>query len=198
MVLLLMPILDTADILDLLDTLDTVPMVPILMLVLMVATTLARGLLMLSPRLMLMPTMVPMDTLHMVLLLMHILDTVDILDLLDTLDTVPMLPILMLVHMVVTTLVRGLLMLSPRLMLTPTMVPMDTLHMVLLLMPILDTVDIRVTVHMPDTHTLMVPTLPMAVIAISDKKEASILCSMNNNNFTQKLSMQRKPQQDEK
>merc|ERR1712106_76458 len=147
---------------------------------------------MLNPRLMLMPTMVPMDTLHMVLLLMPILDTVDILDLLDTLDTVPMLPILMLVHMVVTTLVRGLLMLSPRLMLTPTMVPMDTLHMVLLLMPILD------TVHMPDTHTLMVPTLPMAVIAISDKKEASILCSMNNNNFTQKLSMQRKPQQDEK
>merc|ERR1740128_492590 len=64
MVLLLMPILDTVDILDLLDTLDTVPMVPILMLVLMVVTTLARGLLMLSPRLMLMPTMVPMDTLH--------------------------------------------------------------------------------------------------------------------------------------
>merc|ERR1712106_187411 len=58
------------DILDLLDILDTVPMVPILMLVLMAATTLARGLLMLSPRLMLMPTMVPMDT----------LDTVDILD----------------------------------------------------------------------------------------------------------------------
>merc|ERR1712128_282498 len=62
--------------------------------------------------------------------------------------------------------------------------------MVLLLMPILDTVD------MLDTHTLMVPTLPMAVIAISDKKEASIPCSMNNNNFTQKLSMKRKPQQD--
>merc|ERR1711892_1140208 len=85
----------------------------------------------------------------MVLLLMPILDTVDMLDLLDTLDTVPMVPILMLVHMVVTTLGRGLLMLSPRLMLMPTIVP-------------------------------------MAVIAISDKKEASILCSMNSNNFTQK------------
>merc|ERR1711892_1273179 len=70
--------------------------------------------------------------------------------------------------------------------------------MVLLLMPILDTVDILDLLDTLDTHTLMVPTLPMAVIAISDKKEASILCSMNNNNFTQKLSMQRKPQQDEK
>merc|ERR1711935_881089 len=60
MALLLMPILDTVDILDLLDILDTVPMVPILMQVLMVATTLARGLLTLSPRLMLMPTIVPM------------------------------------------------------------------------------------------------------------------------------------------
>merc|ERR1711935_1073597 len=104
----------------------------------------------------------------MVLLLMAILDTADILDLLDMLDTVPMVPTLMLVHMV------------------------------LLLMPILDTVDILDTVHMLDTHTLMGPTLPMAVIAISDKKEVSILSSMNNNNFTKKLSLQRKPQQDEK
>merc|ERR1711892_1452559 len=79
----------------------------------------------------------------------------------------------MLVLMVVTTLARGLLMLSPRLM----------------LMHIMDTVDILDTVHMLDTHILMVPTLPTVVIAISDKKEASILCSMNNNNFTQKLSM---------
>merc|ERR1712106_888982 len=148
----------------------------------MVPTTLARDLLMLSPRLMLMPTMVPMDTLHMVLLLMPILDTVDILDLLDTQDTVPMVPILMLVLMVATTLARGLL----RLSLMPTMVPMDTLLMVLPLMPILDTVDILDTVHMLDTHTLMVPTLPTVLIAILDKKEASIPCSMNNNNFTQK------------
>merc|ERR1711892_380789 len=119
----------------------------------------------------------------MVLLLMPILDTVDILDLLDTLDTVPMVPILMLVPMVATTLARGLLMLSPRLMLMPTMVPTDTLHMVLPLMPILD------TVHMLDTHTLMVSTLPTVLIAILDKKEASIPCSMNNNNFSQKLSI---------
>merc|ERR1712021_325279 len=100
------------------------PMVLTLTLEYMVAVTLARGLLMLSPRLMLMPTMVPMDTLHMVLLLIPILDTVDILDLLDILDTVPMVPILMLVFMAATTLARGLLMLSPRLMLMPTMVPM--------------------------------------------------------------------------
>merc|ERR1712123_533860 len=132
---------------------------------------------------MLMPTMVPMDTLHMVLLLMPILDTVDILDLLDTLDTVPMVPILMLVLMVATTLARGLLMLSPRLMLMPTMAPMDTLHMVLPLMPTLDTVDILVT------HTLMEPTLPMVLIPIWDKKEASIPCSMKNLNFPQKLSI---------
>merc|ERR1740128_1153343 len=111
----------------------------------------------------------------MVLLLMPILDTVDILDLLDTLDTVPMVPILMLVLMVATTLARGLLMLSLRLMLMPTMVPMDTRHMVLPLMPIRDTVDILDTVHMLDTHTLMVPTLPTVVIAIWDKNEASIL-----------------------
>merc|ERR1712123_156659 len=131
-----------------------VPMVLTLMLEHMVPTTLARDLLMLSPRLMLMPTMVPMDTLHMVLLLIPILDTVDILDLLDTLDTVPM----------------------------------DTLHMVPPLMPILDTVDILDTVHMLDTHTLMVPTLPTVLIAIWDKKEASIPCSMNNNNFSQKAT----------
>merc|ERR1711935_1245093 len=153
---------DIDDMLDMLVML--VPMELTLMLEHMVPTTLARDLLMLNPRLMLMPTMVPMDT-------------------------VPMVLLLMLVLMMVTTLARGLLMLSPRLMLMPTMVPMDTLHMVLLLMPILDTVDILDIVHMLDTHTLMVPTLPTVVIAISDKKEASILCSMNNNNFTQKLYM---------
>merc|ERR1711935_513473 len=114
----------------------------------------------------------------------------DIEDMLDMLVMlVPMVLTLMLEHMVPTTLARDLLMLSPRLMLMPTMVPMDTLHMVLPLMPILDTVDILDTVHMLGTHTLMVPTLPMVVIAIWVKKEASIPCSMNNNNFTQKLSI---------
>merc|ERR1711956_50931 len=100
---------------------------------------------------------------------------------------VPMVLTLMLELMVATTLARGLLKLSLMLMLS--MVPMDILHMVLRLMPILDTVDILDTVHMLDTHTLMVPTLPMVLIAIWDKKEASIPCSMNNNNFTQKLSI---------
>merc|ERR1711935_545741 len=119
----------------------------------------------------------------MVLLLMAILDTADILDLLDILDTVPMVPTLMLVLMVATTLARGLLMLSPRLMLMPTMVPLDSLPMGLLLMPILD------TVHILDTHTLMGPTLPMVLMPVMDKKETSILCSMKNHNFTQKLSI---------
>merc|ERR1712008_201964 len=123
----------------------------------------------------------------MVPLLMLILNTVDILDLLDILDTVPMVPILMLVLMAATTLARGLLKLSPRLMLMLTMVPMDTLHMVLLHMPILDTVDILDTVHMLDTHTLMEPTLPTVLIPIWDKKEASIPCSMKNLIFPQKL-----------
>merc|ERR1712021_218537 len=125
----------------------------------------------------------------MVLLLIPILDTVDILDLLDILDTVPMVPILMLVLMAATTLARGLLMLSPRLMLTWAMVPMDTLHMVLPLMPTLDTVDILDTVHMLVTHTLMEPTLPMVIMPIWDKKEAYIPCSMKNLNFPQKLSI---------
>merc|ERR1711892_1383180 len=123
------------------------------------------------------------------LLLMPVLDTGDILDLLDTLDTVPMVPILMLVLMAATTMARGLLILSPRLMLMPTMVPMDTLHMELPLMPTLDTVDILDTVHMLVTHTLMEPTLPTVLIPIWDKKEASIPCSMKNFNFPQKLSI---------
>merc|ERR1711935_1237036 len=178
---------DIEEMLDMLVIL--VPMVPTLMLEHMVPTTLARDLLMLSPRLMLMPTMVPMDTLHMELLLMPILDTVDILDLLDILDTVLMVLTLMLLLMVATTLARGLLMLSQRLMQMPIMVPMDILHMGLLLMPIWDTVDILDTVHMLDTHTLMVPTLPMVLMPVTDKKETSILCSMKDPNFTQKLSI---------
>merc|ERR1712106_999748 len=105
-----------------------------------------------------------------------------VLLLMPILDTVPMVPILMLVLMAATTLARGLLMLSPRLMLMPTMDPVDTLD----------------TVHMLVTHTLMEPTLPMVLIPIWDKKEASIPCSMKNLNFPQKLSIQRKPQQDKK
>merc|ERR1711887_383008 len=80
-------------------------------------TTLARGLLMLSPRprlmLILLFSMVPMDMADMAWVMLDMLDlAMDIPTLLDT-----------------TTLVRGLLMLSPRprLMLIPLffMVPMD-------------------------------------------------------------------------
>merc|ERR1712106_855296 len=125
----------------------------------------------------------PMDMLHM-------LDTPMLLDML-----VPMVLTLMPELMVATTLARGLLKLSLKLMLMPTMVPMDTLHMALLLMHILDTVDILDTVHMLDTHTLMGPTLPMVLMPVTDKKDTSIICSMKNHNFTQKLSIYRKSQQ---
>merc|ERR1712021_316625 len=79
--------LDTPMLLDML-----VPMVLTLMLELMVPTTLARGLLMLSLRLRLMLSMVPMDILHMlrpmlmdILLLLMPMDTLDMPDMLDTL-----------------------------------------------------------------------------------------------------------------
>merc|ERR1712123_7843 len=95
LLLLLLPSLRLRLMLMLLFSMELMAMVDMLPPILeyMVAVTLARGLLMLSPRLMLMPTMVPMDTL-------------DILDLLDILDTVPMVPILMLVLMAATTLAR--------------------------------------------------------------------------------------------
>merc|ERR1711892_1977 len=52
--------------------------------------------------------------------------------------------------------------------------------MVFLLMPILDTVDILDLLDILDT-------VPMVLIPIWDKKEASIPCSMKNLNFPQKL-----------
>merc|ERR1712123_394737 len=114
----------------------------------------------------------PMDKLHM-------LDTPMLLDML-----VPMVLTHMLEFMVPTTLARGLLMLSPRLMLS--MVPMDTLHMVLLLMPILD------TVLMVDTHTLMVHIPPMVLIPTMDKKETHLHSSKNNHNRIKKTTARRK------
>merc|ERR1712106_470498 len=96
-----------------------VPMVLTLMLELMVPTTLARGLLMLSLRLMLLFSMELTDMLDMLLPL-------TLMDMLHMLDT-PML-LVMLVLMVLTTLARGLLMLSLRQRLMLSMVPMDILH----------------------------------------------------------------------
>merc|ERR1712106_536494 len=81
-------------------------------------TTLARGLLMLSLRLMLLSSMELMGILDMLPLLM------------------PMVPTLMLIAMD-TTLARGLLMLSLRLMLLLT--PVDTLVMLDTLMPMVPT-----------------------------------------------------------
>merc|ERR1712021_300535 len=163
-----------------------VPMVLILMLELMVPTTLAKGLLMpsLRPRLMLLSSTELMDMLDMLIPLtpmdmLRMLDTPMLLDML-----VPMVLILMPELMVPTTLARGLLMLSPRLMLS--MVPMDTLHMVLLLMPILD------TVLMVDTHTLMVHIPPMVLIPTMHKKENLLHSSMNNHNCIKKTTARQK------
>merc|ERR1711935_931148 len=107
------------------------------------------------------------------------LDTPMLLDML-----VPMVLTLMLELMVPTTLARGLLMLSPRLMLS--MVSMDTLHMVLLLMPTLD------TVLMVDTHTLMVHIPPMVLILTMDKKENLLHSSKNNHNHLKKTTARQK------
>merc|ERR1711935_1109182 len=116
---------------------------------------------------------------------------------------------LMLELMVPTTLAKGLLMpsLRPRLMLLSStelmdmldmlipLTPMDMLrmldtpmlldmlvHMVLLLMPILD------TVLMVDTHTLMVHIPPMVLIPTMDKKENHLHSSKNNHNRTKKTT----------
>merc|ERR1711892_1271195 len=127
-----------------------VPMVPTLMLVAM-GTTLARGLLMLSLRLMLLSSMELMDMLDILLPL----TPMDILAMLPLL--MPMVPTLMLIDMG-TTLARGLLMLSLRLMLLSSMELMDMLDMLLPLTPV-DTLVMLVTLmSMVPTLMLMVPT----------------------------------------
>merc|ERR1712071_321228 len=79
-----------------------VPMVLILMLEHMVPTTLARGLLMLSLKLRLMLSIVPMDILH--ILLPMLMDMLLLLMLMDALDMPDMLDTLMplMVHMLIT------------------------------------------------------------------------------------------------
>merc|ERR1719481_1599825 len=118
----------------------------------MVLTTLARGRLRLSPRLMLMLlfSMVPMDTAVSAMLDMLVLAMLDMLVIL-----MPMVPTLM--PMVPTTLERGRLRLSPRLMLMPlfSMVPMVMLLLMLDTMPMLDT-----PMPMVPTPTPMVATVP--------------------------------------
>merc|ERR1719347_2490881 len=111
--------------------------------------TLARGLLMLSPRLRLtlLFSMVPMDTLVLAMLDTEDLATLPMLVILiPDMDTPPTLPTDM-----DTALEKGLLMLSPRLrlILLFSMVPMDMLVLAMLDMLVLDT-----DVLMLDTHTL--------------------------------------------
>merc|ERR1711892_834202 len=108
-------------------------------------TTLARGLLMLSLRRMLLSSMALMDMLDMLLPL----TPMDILAMLPLL--MPMVATLMLIAMN-TTLARGLLMLSLGLMLLSSMELMGMLDMQLPLTP----VD---TLVMLDTLMPMVPTL---------------------------------------
>merc|ERR1719370_2274766 len=88
----------------------------------LVLATMARGLLMLSQRLMLVCTMEDMD---MVLVLDMLDSDMDIL-VLDMLDMVVMdLDMAVLAMLVLDTMARGLLMLSQRLMLVCTMEDMD-------------------------------------------------------------------------
>merc|ERR1719357_1952172 len=91
-------------------------------LAMLVLATMARGLLMLSQRLMLVCTMEDMD----MVLVWDILDLdMDIL-VLDMLDMVVMdLDMAVLAMLVLATMARGLLMLSQRLMLVCTMEDMD-------------------------------------------------------------------------
>ena len=121
------------------DTMDTH------MLTIMV-TTMARGPLMLNPRLLLklsqrLRLMLTMDTMD-IPLLMPTMDTTDIILDMPTTDTtdIPM-------PMLVITMARDLLMLSPLLMLDTFM---DTMDMDTLDMPTMDTMD----THMPTTMVI--------------------------------------------
>merc|ERR1712098_272509 len=139
---------DTPELLDMLPPtpLDTLPTTMVPTLTPMEPDILARGLLMLSLRLMPMGSTATLDT----------LDTPELLDILTPLDTLPTTMVPTLTPMVPDILARGLLMPSLRLMLLSSMETMDTPDM-LLLTP-LDTLD---TVPMVPTPTPMVltPTL---------------------------------------
>merc|ERR1719220_3338564 len=104
----------------------------------------ARGLLMLSQRLMLVCTM---EAMAMVLVL-DMLDSDMDIPVLDMLDMVVMdLAMAVLVMLVLATMARGLLMLSPRLMLVCTMEDMDMAlvwDMLDLDIPVLDMLDMVV------------------------------------------------------
>merc|ERR1711887_515969 len=116
-------------------------------------TTLARGLLMLSPRPRLMPmllfSMVPMDMADMAWVMP------DMLDMLDLAMDIPLL-------LDITTSARGLLMLSPRprlmLILLFSMVPMDMADMALVIadmamLPL--TLMAMLATHMPGENKLL-------------------------------------------
>merc|ERR1719228_607739 len=127
-----------------LDMLDMVVMV--LAMAILVLVTMARGLLMLSQRLMLVCIMEPMA----MVLGLDMLDSDMDIPVLDMLDMVVMdLAMAVLAMLVLATMARGLLMLSQRLMLVCTMEDMD---MVLvwdmldldMVIPVLDMLDMVV------------------------------------------------------
>merc|ERR1719347_668764 len=141
--------LDTPELLDILTPLDTLPTTMVPTLTPMEPDILARGLLMLSLRLMPLSSTATLDT----------LDTPEWLDILTPLDTLPTTMVRTLTPMVPDILARGLLMPSLRLMLLFSMETMDTPDMLdMLLLTPLDTLD---TVPMVPTPTPMVltPTL---------------------------------------
>merc|ERR1719309_450991 len=123
-------------------------------LAMLVLATMARGLLMLSQRLMLVCTMEDMD----MVLVWDMLDSDMDIPVLDTLDMVVM--VLAMAILVLVTMARGLLMLSQRLklMLVFSMEPMD---MVL----VLDMLDSDMDIPVLDMLDMVVMDLAMAVLA---------------------------------
>merc|ERR1712168_1685473 len=115
----LIPLFSTAP-LDMVDTLPTLPTVSVPMVTLPtpmdIMVTMARGLLMLSPRL--MPRLIP-------------LFSTALLDMVDTLPTLPTVSVPMdtlpTPMDIMVTMARGLLMLSPRLM--PRLIPLSSMEL---------------------------------------------------------------------
>merc|ERR1719220_3058948 len=116
----------------------------------------ARGLLMLSQRLMLVFSMEPMA----MVLVLDMLDSDMDIPVLDMLDMVVMdLAMAVLAMLVLATMARGLLMLSPRLMLVCTMEDMD---MVL----VWDMLDLDMDIPVFDMLDMVVMVLAMAILVL--------------------------------
>merc|ERR1712168_986542 len=146
----LIPLFSTA-LLDMVDTLPTLPTVSVPMDTLPtpmdIMVTMARGLLMLSPRL--MPRLIP-------------LSSMELLDILATLPTLPMVSVPMdtlptPTDTLRTPMARGLLVLSPRLM--PRLIPLFSMELLdtLATLPTLPTVSVPMDTLPTPMDTLPIP-----------------------------------------